>query len=111
MTVKEIMIDDIMENYNFQKVQDVMIFLNWSWFGADESPSINELKDKAREHLTSAYDLSEQHQDNVAIANGGFHALARYSYDELEVFSLELMFSVANWDIDLIDLEEEDDSI
>ena len=105
MTIKEIMIDDIIKHYNFQKVQDVMIFLNWTWVGSLESPSINELKNKAREELNNVYDLSEKHQDNASIMVGGFRAMAQYSYDELEVFSLELIFSIANWEMNLIDLK------
>lgn len=43
-------IKEIMEEFNFTKVHETMVFLKWTWRGA--SPSIQDIKDKAKELLT-----------------------------------------------------------
>lgn len=109
MSVKQEMIDNIIRNYNFEVVHKVMKFLNWRWLDAKQSPSIDELIDKAKTHLNDTYDTSTTEQDTVIISNGGFKVTAMYSYDLLEVFSLELVFSVSSWDVNVIDLAHIDD--
>jgi len=51
--IKEKMIEDVLEHFDFDKCQYVMKQLNWQWFGRG-IPTIDELKYSARQRLESA---------------------------------------------------------
>lgn len=63
-------IDDIMHNFNFEKIHKVMEMLDWKWamtkFGV---PTIEELKEEARRLLVEAANGETQ------VATGGFRAV------------------------------------
>lgn len=46
----QIAINDIMDNFDFHKVHEVMEFLNWTWWG-EGTPEIYALKKSARSLL------------------------------------------------------------
>lgn len=44
--------DEIMMNFDFEKVNRVMEFLNWRWYGAKNGvPTVDEIKTEVRDHL------------------------------------------------------------
>ena len=47
------LIDDIMDNFDFEKVHKVMTFLNWKWAMLDgyAIPSISDIRSRARDRL------------------------------------------------------------
>lgn len=48
-------IDSIMENFDFDKVQSVMDYLDWKWVGTKNGiPDVDEIKDEARRMLIDA---------------------------------------------------------
>lgn len=64
---------DILNNFDFQKVHNVMTYLNWRWVHAKNGvPTIDELKGEATRLLTTAC------IERNCISTGGFRAV----YDE-----------------------------
>ena len=63
-------IDDIMENFDFERVHKVMDMLEWRWGSAKNGvPSVEELKKEAKRLLVSAC-VEKNH-----ISTGGFKAV------------------------------------
>ena len=68
-------IDEIMDTFDFDKVHDVMKFLDWRWQRAEEPPDIYEIKQEARERLKQA-------AKSGGSSTGGFTAYKTESVDE-----------------------------
>ena len=69
-------IEQIMENFDFEKVHKVMVALEWEWhFGQGGSgiPSVWALKKKAMELLSDVDDLMWE-GDEIVRSTGGFEA-------------------------------------
>lgn len=104
----EKMIDDILENFNFDKVNKAMHFLNWGWGGVGV-PNINQLKTQARDLLKGAADsrlnlFKHKHWElGVSNATGGFRATAFCNEDKTEIIYLELQFVLTDWDAEIED--------
>jgi hypothetical protein len=101
------MIDDIMDEFDFYKVQEVMEYLNWRWAG--EYVTIDMLKETAKRLLREAADLrlgdyKDTHwEQGVICATGGFQAMAWCNEDKTEVNALDLKFVLADWDAQIED--------
>lgn len=97
MKTKQEHIDDVMDQFNFGKVVEVMLALDWRWVDANFGvPEEGELRKTARYLLSQVYDytLNEGDGDDYfTIATGGFEASY---YPKLD--KLELKFVVASWD-------------
>lgn len=91
-------IEEILSNFNFRKVRDVMESLEWTWYGCGGSPNEYALIKAAERILESVvkFDKSETHR---SVATGGF--VARYT-DGL----LTLSFCIESFSGDLV-LDEE----
>ena len=80
-------IDEIMDNFDFRKVAEVMEHLGWAWCGSGyKVPIESEIRSKARELLQ---DVSRKLPSNVS--TGGFRA---QSYED---GNLTLEFVLAEW--------------
>lgn len=83
-------IEQIFENFDFNKVYKCMVTLDWTWASSDGTPSINELKSCAKRLLT---DVSKKETDlPTFISTGGFKATKH------EDGNLGLEFNIENWD-------------
>ena len=74
-------IDDIMDEFEFDKVHKVMEFLDWKWWFDGETervPEVYELRKKAREYLRYVA------KNGGTTGSGGFTAQCRKGYDEDE---------------------------
>lgn len=84
------LIDDIMDNFNFEKVHKVMDFLNWTWWDLETmkeyAPTIQDIRSCARKKLKRI--LEENH---ASIESGGF--VAR-KYDD---GTISLEFKIESW--------------
>jgi hypothetical protein len=96
------MIDDIMDEFNFAKVQNVMDHLNWKWVG--EYVTIEMLRDEARRLLRGAAksrlgDFKDEYW-GIGISNstGGFEAKAWCDESKEHITDLELKFVVDHWE-------------
>lgn len=52
---REGVIGDIIENFDFQRMSDVMRYLDWKWHNMDESPSEDDLAAEAEKQLKKAF--------------------------------------------------------
>ena len=109
------MIDDIISSFDWGRVQTVMEYIGWRWEGNRESPSLDELKEKAVYLLKGASDLrlgsfEDAHWElNIMNGTGGFEASAFCNEDKTEIIALDLKFIIAEWDCCLEDLESKVD--
>jgi hypothetical protein len=98
----EEMIDGIMENFEWKRVQEVMDYLDWQWRG--EYVTIVMLKETAERLLRGAINsrLGEfiDESDEIGIANstGGLEAKAWCNEDKTHIVRLELKFVLGSWD-------------
>ena len=82
--LKEKMIDDVLSDFDFEKVHRIMEELDWRWCEEDDAhvPSIYTLIKQAKELLSKAFDEEDR------VATGGF--IADYCEGELSLlFALE----------------------
>lgn len=97
------MIDDIILNFDFEKCRKAMIALNWTWLYDEHSPTIENMKECARELLTDAMEAVKKKErppnKMYSVSTGGFKAIAwanRYGH----VSNIKLEFIVDSWDSD-----------
>ena len=96
------MIDDIMDEFNFARVQNVMDYLGWKWAG--EYVTVEMLKETARRLLREAADLrlgdyKDTHWElGIINGTGGFQATAYCNEAKTEIIALDLKFVLAEWD-------------
>ena len=101
------MVDDIIDEFNFEKVQKTMHALDWTWASIQMTvPSISELKNTARYLLINAYNMRQgEYKDThpevpVTCGTGGFTATA-LANEEGTVDWLKLQFVVTEWESEL----------
>ena len=98
---REQLIDEIVENFNWDKVYRTMEALNWTWVDSEgETPSIGKLITTATRLLRDAYDGAEKEQYTYLAGTGGFEAVC-FADGEDGMYRLELRFVVASWDVDI----------
>jgi hypothetical protein len=98
----EHMIKEIMDEFEFNRVECVMDALNWRWRG--EIPTIQDLREEAERLLRGAAksrlgDFKDAHWE-VPILNacGGFKAKAWCDEGKTKITMLDLAFVVESWD-------------
>ncbi len=103
----EYIIEDIMDTFDFYRVERVMDALNWRWRG--HIPSIDDLKEEAERLLRGAAEsrlgaFKDAHWE-VPILNacGGFEAKAWCNEDKTKITMLDLAFVVESWDSSIED--------
>ena len=85
-------IENILDEYDFHRVQKAMEALNWIWFSSEgEIPSIGELRRQARSLLEDVY----YHTPSpfYMVATGGFEATRTMETGDLNKY-LSLKFIV-----------------
>ena len=98
----EEMIEDIMENFDWARVQLVMHYLGWRW--VSEYVTIEMLKKEAERLLRGAIEsrLVEfqdvHHESGVINATGGLEAEAWCDESKTKIVALDLKFVLASWD-------------
>ena len=104
LTVED-MINEIMEEFDFVKVERIMFHLNWKWGGSDyRIPNIDELREAAEERLRNAVESrlddyrDKHHEVGIISATGGFTATAWCNEAKTEITGLKLEFIVTDWD-------------
>ena len=98
----EKMINGIMDEFDFDKVQKVMDYLNWKWRG--EYVTVDMLRKEAERLLRGAMDSrlnefkNEHHHIGIINGTGGFEAKAWCNETKTKIEALELKFVLADWD-------------
>lgn len=103
-------IDYIMDNFDFERVEKVMEFLEWKWSPSNESPSGYEIKRYARQLLKQVYERAqkmciarkEENHVETYIKCGGFKATHHWWVED-DVEKLELEFIVSDWDTECLE--------
>ena len=105
----EAMIFNIIQEFDFEKVQTAMNVLGWKWVGQDvtidmlKTESIRLLKDAAKLRLEN---LNDEYWDlGIICSIGGLQATAYCDEDKTKITSLDLKFILTEWDIDLEDID------
>jgi hypothetical protein len=107
----EAMIFNIIQEFDFEKVQTAMNVLGWKWVGEDvtidmlKTESIRLLKDAAKLRLVN---LNDEHWElGIICSVGGLQATAYCNEDKTKITSLDLKFILTEWDVDLEDINNE----
>ena len=88
-------IENILDEFDFARVQVTMEALDWTWVTADEGfPSLGELRRKARELLEEVY--YQEATPTYMVGTGGFEALRTMETGDLTKY-LSLKFVVTEW--------------
>jgi hypothetical protein len=88
-------VEDILDEFDFQRVQDTMKALNWTYHdSADKYPTIGELRKMARRLLTYAHTAKPSPEWSTAC--GGFE-VTRYMYPGDTEKYVTLKFVVTEW--------------
>ena len=107
----ELMIANIIREFDFLKVQAVMEALNWRWAYSSHtsSPTTLELRETAIRLLRDAVELrlgkyKDEHWElGIHCSTGGFDAVAYCNEDKTKIDQLKLQFIVTEWESDLED--------
>jgi hypothetical protein len=98
----EEMIDNIIEHFEWKRVQEVMDYLDWQWRG--EYVTIAMLKETAERLLRGAINsrfgefIDESDEIGIANSTGGLEAKAWCDEDKTHIVRLELKFVLSSWD-------------
>ena len=101
------MIDEIMDEFNFARVQYVMDHLNWKWVG--EYVTNDMLREEAERLLRRAAELrldnfkNESWEIPVVCGTGGLQASAFCNEDKTKITALDLKFVLSEWDTEIED--------
>ena len=101
------MIDGIMEEFNFTRVQSVMEHLNWKWVG--EHVTMEMLRNEAERLLRGAAEMrlgeykNEPYYEPIQYSIGGLQATAWCNESKTKITALELKFVLAEWDEEIED--------
>lgn len=96
MTDKEYdLIMDCLNEFDFEKVSDVMTFLNWTW--GENIPTVQELRANARKYLKAVIEGAHESEGKEYVtATGGFRYECKI-YEDGFVW-LRMAFEVTDWD-------------
>ena len=95
------MINDIMEEFDFDKVQNVMDYLDWKWAG--KYVTVDMLKETAERLLRDAAkarlgDYKDTHwEQGIICGTGGFQAMAFCNEDKTKIDGFDLKFVLTEW--------------
>ena len=98
----EQMIDGIMENFEWKRVQSTMDYLDWQWRG--EYVTVAMLKETAKRLLRGAMDSrlgdfkNESHEIGIVNGTGGLEAKAWCDETKSRIVALDLKFVLSSWD-------------
>lgn len=100
------MIDEILDEFNFAKVQSAMEALDWKWAGVG-IPTISDLRNEAHRLLRGAanarlYEFKDDHWlEGIQNSTGGFEAKAWCDESKEHITDLELKFVLASWETEI----------
>jgi hypothetical protein len=96
------LIEEIIDNFDFEKCQKVMEFLNWSWVSVG-TPNVENLKDSARNRLRECIDACKsknvKSDSGYSVSSGGLKAtVSKNRYGHINWAELE--FVLTDWGVD-----------
>jgi len=100
------MIDEIMDNFEWEETQRVMEFMDWKWAG-EGVPTIKSMKKTAERLLRNAADARlnefehEHWEQGITSGTGGFESTAYCNQAKNKITGLELKFILNEWDAEI----------
>ena len=98
-------IDEVIKEFNFEKVHKTMQVLDWQWYHPGEDgtkvPTLDEIKKRGKELLQEAAESAAMSKGEYVIGTGGFRAEAQYypkKEDEKSFLWIRLAFILEDWD-------------
>lgn len=92
MKTQQEWIDEVMDEFDYDKVQKVMEFLNWTWMTIDGTLTVSDLKRSTRKNLHETFTGATLAKSNFRTGTGGFVIEVEWSKDLDCVDSIELSF-------------------
>jgi len=89
---KEDLINEVMDEFDYDKVQRVMEFIDWKWASVDGVLSVGDLKRKSRILLSDCVNGATLHKQDVIISTGGFKAEATWDNESNKIYNITLRF-------------------
>ena len=102
------MINTILDEFNFAKVQNAMFTLDWKWAGIGV-PTIDQLRNEAHRLLKGAansrlHEFKDEHWlEGIQNSTGGFEAMAWCDENKTKIIRLDLKFILATWSEEIED--------
>ena len=100
MKSKQDMIDNIMDNFNFNRVAKCMEVLEWKWCDVEGIPEESDIRKLARKLMKQVPDTFRK--EEYYSGTGGLYV--RAWYENMELVLIELTFVVAGWIEDVAEL-------
>lgn len=91
-TTAQRLVDETMDEFDYNKVQSVMENLNWYWATIGGIPSVADLKKRTRELLYESIEWVLKHRSSYHTATGGFTIDVEWDDDEFKIGGVELKF-------------------
>ena len=98
---EEELVEEIMENFNFAKCKLTMDYLNWTWGFTGLVPTVQDIKESAKERIYNAIDgikknKNHSYRDAYVCSSGGLKASVwknRYGM----ICDVQLEFVLTDW--------------
>lgn len=91
-------LEEIIDNFDFDRVHKVMEFLNWNWVSCDGVPTIGKLVTTVQKEFRRAFEEVLQSKEGLKMSTGGFQWYIGYHPEHKEIknkLELELKFILA----------------
>lgn len=102
---KENSVNEILEEFDFNRVHCVMEFLEWEWVDHDSGhyykPSISKMTETCRRYLEFVWDRvdSEGKDSETTMSSGGFQVYAcRFTENNEDFINVSLSFIIEKWE-------------
>jgi hypothetical protein len=101
LKVEEELVEEVLEQFNFAKCKLVMDHLNWTWRFNPQAPTIQELKQGARDRIENAIDgiksnKKHSYKDAYICSSGGLKASVwKNKYGR--ICDVQLEFILTDW--------------
>ena len=95
----EELLEEIIEHFEFSKVRDIMLYLNWQWAYINDTPQISEMKNWVRELSKYAFDSMRNNpkQKEYTTGSGGFEIKMFRDYEGGEPTIIEIDFVLTSF--------------
>ena len=92
MTTAQKLVDETMDEFDYNKVQSVMEDLNWYWASIGGVPTVSDLKKRTRELLYEGIEYVLKHRSYYTASTGGFTINVEWDDDEFKIGEVNLKF-------------------
>ncbi len=91
-------LNDVFDNFNFDRVHRVMDALEWEWATIGDVPTVEQIKEEASRLMWDCANI-----DVDCMASGGFRVEKDFTCDPW----MRLSFEVEDWDASASELEDD----